>query len=68
MRIQHENRTGVDRRHHDVISLSPQGIDRRWTKDQRSYVIDEDEIDNSAAARPENYWETLFNIPSEDCK
>lgn len=67
MRIQHEYRTGVDRRRQDVIALAPLGIDRRWTKDQRSHVIDEDDVDN-AAPREETYWETLFNIPSEDCR
>jgi len=67
MRIQHEYRTGVDRRRQDVIALAPLGIDRRWTKDQRSHVIDEDDVDN-AAPREETYWETLFNLPSEDCR
>ncbi len=67
MRIQHEYRTGLDRRRQDVIALAPLGIDRRWTKDQRSHVIDEDDVDN-AAPREETYWETLFNIPSEDCR
>ena len=68
MRIQHEYRTGLDRRHQDVIALAPLGIDRRWTKDQRSHVIDEDDVDNNATPREETYWETLFNIPSEDCR
>lgn len=68
MRIQHEYRTGLDRRSHDLIELSPFGIDRRWTKDQRSYVIDEDDVDDHPATRQETYWETLFNIPSEDCR
>ncbi len=67
MRIQHEYRTGLDRRRQDVIALAPLGIDRRWTKDQRSHVIDEDDVDN-AAPREETYWETLFNLPSEDCR
>lgn len=67
MRIQHEYRTGLDRRRQDVIALAALGIDRRWTKDQRSHVIDEDDVDN-AAPREETYWETLFNLPSEDCR
>jgi len=68
MRIQHEYRTGLDRRRQDVIALAPLGIDRRWTKDQRSHVIDEDDVDNNTTPREETYWETLFNIPSEDCR
>lgn len=68
MRIQHEYRTGLDRRHHDIIALSPIGLDRRWTKDRRSHVIDKDDIDSSAVTRQETYWETLFSIPSEDCR
>lgn len=66
MRIQHEYRTGLDRRRQDVIALAPLGIDRRWTKDQRSHVINEDDFDT--APRQETYWETLFSIPSEDCR
>lgn len=68
MRIQHEYRSGLDRRHHALIALSPLGVDRRWIKDQRSYVVDEDDIDNNTAPRQETYWETLFSIPSEDCR
>lgn len=68
MRVQHEHRTGLDRRCSNLISLAPLGVDRRWTKDQRSHVIDEDDVGNGAVTRTESYWEVLFSIPSEDCK
>lgn len=68
MRIQDEHRTGIDRRHFDSIAMSPFGIDRRWTTDQRSHLVDELEIYGHEKAKPESYWETLFNIPSEDSR
>ena len=42
MRVQHECRTGQDRRQFDLASISPIPVNRRWTKDQRSYVVEED--------------------------
>ncbi len=68
MRTQHENRTGRNRRQFDLTSMSPIGVDRRWKKDQRSNVVDEDEMYDSETTEPEDYWERLFSIPSEDCK
>lgn len=68
MRIQHESRTGRSRRELDLTSISPVGVDRRWKKDQRSNTVDEGEMYDSRAAKPDDYWERLFSIPSEDCK
>lgn len=68
MRTQHESRSGSNRRQFDLTSISPIGVDRRWKKDQRSNRVDEGEMYASKAAEPDDYWERLFNIPSEDCK
>lgn len=68
MRIQDEHRTGIDRRHFDSIAISPFGVDRRWTKDQRSHLVNEYEIYGHEKAKPESYWETLSKIPSEDSR
>ncbi|MFT3850418.1 MAG: hypothetical protein QM739_17595 [Propionivibrio sp.] len=68
MRIQDEHRTGADRRRSDSTGTPPLGIDRRWAKDQRSHLIDENEVFGRGSVKTEGYWETLFNIPSEDAK
>jgi len=64
MRTQHENRTGTDRRQQTLPSRSSLEIERRWDKDARSHIVHEDEIYRTETRIPEDYWETLFNIPS----
>lgn len=70
MRTQHENRAGIDRRQISYISTSPIGLNRRRTSDQRTHIIDESKVydSDSKTEVSEDYWETLFEIPSEDCK
>ncbi len=70
MRTQYENRAGIDRRQIGYISTSPIGLNRRRTSDQRTRVIDESKVyDSDSKSRvSEDYWEKLFEIPSEDCK
>ena len=68
MRTQHENRAGIDRRQLSYISTSPIGLNRRRTSDQRTHIIDESKVYDSETKVSDDYWETLFEIPSEDCK
>ena len=69
MRTRHENRTGIDRRQISYISTSPIGLNRSRTSDQRTHIIDESIIyDSDTKKASEDYWEMLFEIPSEDCK
>jgi hypothetical protein len=68
MHTRHENRSGQNRRHSDLGSVLPLGVDRRWKKDQRSYVVDEGEVYDAESRESDDYWQRLFSIPSEDCK
>lgn len=68
MYTRHENRTGRDRRQLDPDSGTNREIERRWSKDQRSHAVDEELVYPARPAVSEDYWETLSNIPSEDCK
>ena len=64
MRVRHESRMGNDRRLNDLFSGLNRDVQRRWGKDQRSQIVDENEIYKSTPEISESYWETLFNIPS----
>ena len=44
MPVQHENRSGKERRSVGMSSASPREIERRWNKDQRHSVVDEEEL------------------------
>jgi hypothetical protein len=68
MHTRHENRSGQNRRHSDLSSVLPLGVDRRWKTDQRSYVVDEGEVYDAESRESDDYWQRLFSIPSEDCK
>jgi hypothetical protein len=61
-----ERRTCIDRRHASVDFYSATGLNRRWKREQRSYVIDERKIYSSKTIEPDDYWKTLAGIPSED--
>ena len=56
MRVQHECRSGEDRRKFDLAAIAPIPVNRRWTKDQRSYVVDEEWKHGSETAVPEEDW------------
>ena len=66
MRAQHENRHGGDRRQFDLTATSPIAVDRRWKKDQRSYVVNERALYEAETTIPQDYWETYFRIPTRD--
>lgn len=66
MLAQNERRTCIDRRHASVDFYPATGLNRRWKREQRSYVIDESKIYRSRTIEPDDYWKTLANIPSED--
>ena len=61
-----ERRTCIDRRHASADFYSATGLNRRWKREQRSYVIDERKIYSSKTIEPDDYWKTLASIPSED--
>jgi len=44
MPVQHENRSGKERRSVDMSSVLPREIERRWNKDQRHSAVDEEEL------------------------
>jgi hypothetical protein len=44
MPVQRENRGGKERRNVDMSSVLPREIERRWNKDQRRAVVDEEEL------------------------
>ena len=56
MRAQDETRTGRDRRLFDLNSISPIEVNRRWVKERRSYVVDENEIYDSETTIHEDHW------------
>lgn len=62
MRNHDEKRSGVDRRQHTLVSLAPQGIERRWAFDQRSNALSDDSIYGFDTTPSEDDWETFFNI------
>ena len=68
MFAQHENRTGKDRRQLNPAANLSLEIERRWNKDQRSHTVNEAVLYQAGIAQPEDYWETLSSIPSEDYK
>ncbi len=45
MPVQHERRSGADRRRFDLSLFAPIGLERRWNKDPRRSVVNEDEED-----------------------
>jgi len=67
MRTQPENRTGIVRRQNNLASIAHMGVNKRRGGDPRSNVIDESKIYDTKTKVSEDYWETLSNIPSEDC-
>ena len=44
MPVQHENRSGKERRSFDISFALPREIERRWNKDQRHTITDEEEL------------------------
>lgn len=68
MRAKQESRTGKDRRQKVPVSISLNNIERRSGGNQRSNAIDEDAIYGVKTEEPKDYWESLFSIPSENCK
>lgn len=44
MPVQHENRSGKERRSFAMSSALPREIERRWNKDQRHSMVDEEEF------------------------
>lgn len=68
MSTQRESRTGRDRRQLAAAAISFLEIDRRGKKDQRSHVVDENEVYDAEAKTSDDYWKVLFSIPSEDCR
>jgi hypothetical protein len=68
MHATQESRTGRDRRQNELAPISPTDIERRCGRNQRSKAIDEDAIYAAKAEEPKDYWESLFSIPSENCK
>lgn len=65
MRAHTENRTGRDRRQ-AVPRRSPNDVERRSGSNQRSQTVDEAAIYGTDKPAPQDYWESLSNIPSED--
>lgn len=64
MHALHENRTGRDRRQVDLPSRAPRDVERRWNRDQRTHAVDEEAIYDCDAGIAEDYWESLFKIPT----
>ena len=62
MRSHDEKRSGLERRRHALLSLAPQGIERRWAFDQRAGTLGEDAIYGFDTTPSEDDWETFFNI------
>jgi len=56
MRAQDENRTGGERRRFDLNSISAIEVNRRWVKERRSYVVDEDEIYGAETTIHDDLW------------
>jgi hypothetical protein len=44
MPVQHENRRGKERRSFAMSYALPRELERRWNKDQRHSVVDEEEL------------------------
>jgi len=47
MPVQHEKRRGEERRSFDISSALLRDVERRWNKDQRHFVVDEEELYDS---------------------
>ena len=62
MRNHDEKRSGLDRRQRDLVSLAPQGIERRLAFDQRASALVDDPIYGFDTTPSEDDWETFFNI------
>lgn len=66
MPVQHERRSGFDRRRFNLSSVAPMGVERRWHKDPRRSVQDEDDQYEPDWDMSEAYFERQIIFPMGD--
>lgn len=66
MTVQHESRSGKDRRMFDLYSKSATLHDRRWHRDRRNPMIDEDDVYEPDWEISDSELEEYARIPPDD--
>ena len=67
MPVQHDRRSCTDRRRFDLSLFAPIELERRWNKDPRKFVADEEDLyEPDWDASEASYLEKSFTIPSDD--